>query len=463
MANCDADSFISVIIYNVSTDTQQAQTMKYLITLILFLVLNCSTALAQRIYKTPEALLSTVSGPGNTVYGKSGQTLYVSTDGMQTKSSLYRFNDIITGLYCMLDGTLFVATDNGTFDAEAPCYIWRSRDGGLSFDKVKDLGGASALNWSFASDSKKNIYVGEYGAKPGAVSRRVWKSSDFGESWEAVFYAPKSDSVHVHVVAVDPYTDNLWVSNGDTGFSGLHVSEDQGASWTTVREGVQPTSVAFTRDAIFWGEDGEAGIISRYDRLTGTFSEEFVASDRWEYGGSVYAMTAGADGYVYASMVRYPGKKYKAAVFAGRNGVWHAIHDFDIDYVAGQGFTTMSSRSGDGYIYLDGYRIKDYAPKAVSVSSLSPETLTLRCSPNPFNGATLISFSLAHDSFASLMVYSVTGQCVRTLVKGRMQRGAQHVSWDSCDDSGNRVSSGIYFVKLLSNAQTAHTKLLFLK
>lgn len=60
--------------------------------------------------------------------------------------------------------------------------------------------------------------------------------------------------------------------------------------------------------------------------------------------------------------------------------------------------------------------------------------------PNPFNHNTKIEFSLAHSSFASLIIYDILGREVRTLVSENLSSGYKSVLWDGRDDSGEEVA-----------------------
>jgi hypothetical protein len=83
--------------------------------------------------------------------------------------------------------------------------------------------------------------------------------------------------------------------------------------------------------------------------------------------------------------------------------------------------------------------------------------------PNPFNPETTIKFTLGSAQQASLAVYNVTGQRVRTLFDGAVQAGEHSVIWDGCDDSGRSVASGIYFYQLTTDRETHSRKMVFLK
>ncbi len=88
--------------------------------------------------------------------------------------------------------------------------------------------------------------------------------------------------------------------------------------------------------------------------------------------------------------------------------------------------------------------------------------------PNPFNPSTTISFSLtAKDAKnAKIEIYNLKGQKVKQLVSGirQLPDGQHSVIWNGDDESGNPVSSGIYFYQLnIDGESVAMKKCLLLK
>lgn len=83
--------------------------------------------------------------------------------------------------------------------------------------------------------------------------------------------------------------------------------------------------------------------------------------------------------------------------------------------------------------------------------------------PNPFNPTTTIAFNLDRAGQASLKVFNVRGQLVRTLVDGRLAAGPKQVVWDGRDDAGAAVASGTYLYRLQSGDQVQQRKMLLLK
>ena len=70
--------------------------------------------------------------------------------------------------------------------------------------------------------------------------------------------------------------------------------------------------------------------------------------------------------------------------------------------------------------------------------------------PNPFNPVTNISFSVESPSLVNIKIYNIKGQVVRNLYEENIAKtNCKHsLVWNGKDDAGQRVSSGIYFVKM---------------
>jgi hypothetical protein len=72
--------------------------------------------------------------------------------------------------------------------------------------------------------------------------------------------------------------------------------------------------------------------------------------------------------------------------------------------------------------------------------------------PNPFNSATTLIYAVANlgplPAQINIDIYDVQGRKVRTLVDERKEVGRHRIIWDGRDDSGNELSSGIYFARI---------------
>jgi hypothetical protein len=97
------------------------------------------------------------------------------------------------------------------------------------------------------------------------------------------------------------------------------------------------------------------------------------------------------------------------------------------------------------------------ADEVASVFSLRPGR------PNPFEGTTRLQLTLPSPEKVTARVYNAAGRVVRTLVDSRMTAGEHFLPWDGTNDGGDRVASGVYFVKLSAGANNASQKVVLLR
>ena len=86
-------------------------------------------------------------------------------------------------------------------------------------------------------------------------------------------------------------------------------------------------------------------------------------------------------------------------------------------------------------------------------------------SPNPFNPATTISYSVPEGTLVQvkLTVYNIRGQLVRTLVDEVREPGSYTVYWDGRNDAGRQVASGVYFYRMRAGDFVQTRKMVLLK
>jgi hypothetical protein len=76
--------------------------------------------------------------------------------------------------------------------------------------------------------------------------------------------------------------------------------------------------------------------------------------------------------------------------------------------------------------------------------------LFLQCYPNPVVTQSTIRFALPEPMDIHVGIYDVQGRLVRILVDGHRDFGVHQVLWDGQGDAGRRVSSGVYWIRLIS-------------
>ncbi|UCE64974.1 MAG: T9SS type A sorting domain-containing protein, partial [Candidatus Zixiibacteriota bacterium] len=83
--------------------------------------------------------------------------------------------------------------------------------------------------------------------------------------------------------------------------------------------------------------------------------------------------------------------------------------------------------------------------------------------PNPFNSSTTITVNYLEGGDARIRIYDITGRLVKELETTNKEGGEIKAVWDATDNSGRRVSSGIYFARVKSDNYSSIKKLLYLK
>ena len=89
----------------------------------------------------------------------------------------------------------------------------------------------------------------------------------------------------------------------------------------------------------------------------------------------------------------------------------------------------------------------------VPAATLPGRTALLSNYPNPFNPETWIPYQLAHPAEVTLIIYDTQGAPVRQFELGHQPASAytdktKAVYWDGTNESGEPVSSGVYFYQL---------------
>ncbi|HLP18062.1 MAG TPA: cohesin domain-containing protein [Bacteroidota bacterium] len=116
-------------------------------------------------------------------------------------------------------------------------------------------------------------------------------------------------------------------------------------------------------------------------------------------------------------------------------------------------------------ILLTNVGATDTVASFVAVSAVNGKVLTsgkagvpatfalLQNYPNPFNPSTHISFGLPSQARASVTIYNILGQSVRSFAPADLSAGYHEVIWDGRDNDNRMVSSGVYFYRLSAEGE----------
>ena len=83
--------------------------------------------------------------------------------------------------------------------------------------------------------------------------------------------------------------------------------------------------------------------------------------------------------------------------------------------------------------------------------------------PNPFNPSTAIKFIVQKEADVSIVVYNLLGQVVKILLSENVRNGEYEIKWNGTDDNGNKVSSGIYIINMITGNFNKSIKTVLIK
>lgn len=154
-----------------------------------------------------------------------------------------------------------------------------------------------------------------------------------------------------------------------------------------------------------------------------------VPVHRGEGGGAAIGYSMNPDGY---------------RTWLSPDGVEWVEVSRDCSLMVGVGATVDDGSS----LRLDRSENKLLTFAAESTEEEVPINSLIGPSPNPFNPATSIGFSMAKAGVVELIVYDIMGRRVSTLASGTFSAGHHEVEWTGCDQAGRSVASGVYLVRM---------------
>ena len=81
--------------------------------------------------------------------------------------------------------------------------------------------------------------------------------------------------------------------------------------------------------------------------------------------------------------------------------------------------------------------------------------------PNPFSSSTSIPYDLNKGSDIKVTIYDILGRVVRKFNIGQQSVGTHNLTWNGCNEFGQKVASGIYFYRLDTDGQSQVKKMVF--
>lgn len=214
--------------------------------------------------------------------------LYKSVDQGESVSFLHRFPEQIKSIFVSSRGTIFVCVKGA---------VYRSTDGGNSFDRSLELGSSESFfrhNNGMTETPAGTLIIGEYG---NVWNKTEWKklaylyfSSDDGKTWDrSDFLIKRGVNKHVHLVKYSKLFNKVFMADGDN-YKKLWVTDaltsaelQDPARWKPItRIHIQMggyTSVTEVDGKILFGTDYQGGTNFVVESSSGESFEKRVVPD----------------------------------------------------------------------------------------------------------------------------------------------------------------------------------------
>jgi photosystem II stability/assembly factor-like uncharacterized protein len=375
---------------------------------------------------------------------------------------------------------IYAGTDGGT-------YV--SHNGGQSWNPIIPLNVSIpfiAFDPHFADTLCKLI-------GGGSNSAGLYRSGDNGSTWQVNTYM-----MNPRRMAFDPIdTGYYYICFGD----GILATQDGGQGWASVNAGLPALDIldvvgdgthqweAYAIGQTFVYHTTDIG--NNWTSMGGPFGTEGYNPQRLKYASNtpetLYVscnqhIVRSYDGGATWHSTSMPGTNYEPIecdpwhfgfVYVGSTSGGGVLISTD----AGVSFAEMNDSLGNLNVHSlrltsdnkllagtnDGIYVYDFSVGIDDNPILLPSQIALMQNyPNPFNGRTRISFESSANGKAILAIYDLAGRLVKTLYDGNAF-GNISLIWDGCDNSGQPVSTGVYFYQLKTSAGTETCKMEYLK
>ncbi|MBO6576418.1 MAG: T9SS type A sorting domain-containing protein [Rhodothermales bacterium] len=355
------------------------------------------------LYRTDDCgrTWSTVDFPGMAQYGDPFKIVYAITRGPGGP----------------LGYILYASADRGR--------IFRSLDGGITWDMTMSLPGGSAdTPWAIAADPTTEglLFAGTFG-------NGLYISRDYGEFWERTGNngIPGSGAMHIFDLEFDPekMPMTLWAATAE----GVFFTQDEGFSWAEQSDGLEIT-----------GNNGVTFVTKEARAIA--FAKPNPGSTLLDY--SLYTAVWGA------GIFKLEGDRYYTN--------WDPVllRNFDSNAILVHNGSLIVGTNGQGMYEVP---IAASSTSTEGVTAEIPEGFNLQQNyPNPFNPTTSISFDLPEAAAVRLSVFDVLGREVAVLVDGKMNAGNHAVSFDAAG-----FQSGMYIYRLETAAHTLTKSMVLMK
>jgi len=137
----------------------------------------------------------------------------------------------------------------------------------------------------------------------------------------------------------------------------------------------------------------------------------------------------------------------ETTVLSDTNGYASFLDEFDVGSLSGLYFLSATATDNESNTSEFGLSIPVHGTK-VEILTPVPEMPELIWMPNPMITKTEFGLRIANQTHATVCIYNLSGERIRTLISNVLIPGYHAIIWDTKDDTGKDVAAGAYLYHL---------------
>jgi hypothetical protein len=266
-----------------------------------------------------------------------------------------------------------------------------------------------------------------------------WAPLDSGLYWPGYEWIDAVHALEVHDGLL--YAGGWFSRAGDTSAASLAVWN--GSQWSSLGEAPSDETSHYVFSLASIGDQLYVG--GRFDSI-GTIKTSNIAcfdGHQWTALGSGISVC-----------IEWPW------CFDWDDDVW-AFAEYNGNVMVGGDFLKAGDKISSGIAMCTKTSTTDVADE--TDAELPTEATLSQNYPNPFNPSTIIEYSVRARSHVTITIYNILGREVRRLVDAFKPTGEHRIVWDGSDNSGRRVSTGVYLYRIQAGDVTETKKMVLLK
>lgn len=354
--------------------------------------------------------------------------------------------------YCTKINNLHFLNENIGYAAKGNGHLLKTTDGANTWQELIPASESffAKLNDVFFIDEQTGFAVGENDQDEDVI----YSTFDGGASWKdtsAIF---------------NKELNTVWFTNANNGFVAgdgmtMTYTEDAGKSWNIASVENLPAELATSssiEDVHFYNESFGVAVGKKVVLKTTDGGKNWTYVEIPGASPSLNSIqVADENNWVTSS---------SSVIYRTTDGgtSWDTIEDDVIDELVYTLYLDSNNTLWAAGSNSSVYKYANYTSVDDQHTDNLPQSIQLRQNyPNPFNPSTNIEFVLPAAADITIEVVNTLGQKVKTIHKGFTQAGIHTVHYDGTNNSGNLISSGIYFYRIISSEKVITKRMIFLK